>query len=193
MPNLVVERGNDKGACLEIGCEDRTYVIGRSSECDLTVGDRFCSRQHFEINCESGWFFLRDLESHNGTRRNGKRLGGRVELASGTGLIRWLGGRISADGSAAATRLGAEETGERPADGLGGAEGRLSIIGTRRRLGQRRADYPEVEAELPRRASRNLRLSASSASVQSSRRAPWRRSTWYRKRSWSSDCGSSRY
>ena len=74
MPNLIVERGNDKGAIIELGRENRTYVVGRASECDLALDDTFCSRRHFEVHCDNGWYYLQDLGSHNGTRHNGRSL-----------------------------------------------------------------------------------------------------------------------
>jgi adenylate cyclase len=60
-------------------------VVGRSSQCDLTLRDESVSRHHAEfIEGPAGWL-LRDLESRNGIEVNGKRVSERV-LAHGDRL-----------------------------------------------------------------------------------------------------------
>jgi serine phosphatase RsbU (regulator of sigma subunit) len=64
------------------------YVIGRSSEADLVVPDKTVSRKHaeFEIGADTSTLFLTDLESHNGTLVNGKKLTGRIQVNAGDHL-----------------------------------------------------------------------------------------------------------
>jgi adenylate cyclase len=60
-------------------------VVGRSSQCDLTLRDESVSRHHAEfIEGPAGWM-MRDLESRNGIEVNGKRVSERV-LAHGDRL-----------------------------------------------------------------------------------------------------------
>src|SRR6478735_3304031 len=60
----------------------RSFVIGRSRECDLSVTDGNASRRHAEIVQEGSVYVLVDLGSTNGTELNGRRVT-RHELADG--------------------------------------------------------------------------------------------------------------
>ena len=60
----------------------RSFVIGRSRECDLRVTDGNASRRHAEIVQEGSVYVLVDLGSTNGTELNGRRVT-RQELADG--------------------------------------------------------------------------------------------------------------
>jgi hypothetical protein len=51
-----------------------TTVIGRSSDCDIVVGDPNVSRRHAEIRQMGRGFSLVDLGSTNGTEVNGQRV-----------------------------------------------------------------------------------------------------------------------
>ena len=51
-----------------------TTVIGRSSECDIVVGDPNVSRRHAEVRRIGRGFSLVDLGSTNGTEVNGQRV-----------------------------------------------------------------------------------------------------------------------
>jgi serine phosphatase RsbU (regulator of sigma subunit)/pSer/pThr/pTyr-binding forkhead associated (FHA) protein len=52
--------------------EADSIVIGRSSQCDLTIADRFLSRRHARVfRGDAGWF-IEDLGSRNGTLVNGR-------------------------------------------------------------------------------------------------------------------------
>ena len=67
---LFVERGPDSGSHLTFG--DTAVTIGRSSECELHLGERSASKQHCRIELHSGRYTLIDLESQNGTLLNGR-------------------------------------------------------------------------------------------------------------------------
>jgi pSer/pThr/pTyr-binding forkhead associated (FHA) protein len=54
--------------------EERITVIGRSSECELTVDDANVSRRHCEIRRIGDGYSLVDLDSTNGTEVNGQRI-----------------------------------------------------------------------------------------------------------------------
>ncbi|OGO14464.1 MAG: hypothetical protein A2Y93_14380 [Chloroflexi bacterium RBG_13_68_17] len=50
------------------------FIIGRGTECDLTVADRQVSRRHARVRKTPEGFVLEDLGSKNGTHLNGTRL-----------------------------------------------------------------------------------------------------------------------
>lgn len=49
-------------------------VIGRDPDCDLVVPSRALSSQHCELTFRSGFWWVKDLDSRNGTGINGKRI-----------------------------------------------------------------------------------------------------------------------
>ena len=49
-------------------------VIGRGSDCDLTIDDATLSRRHAELSIDHGRLRVRDLGSANGTSVNGERI-----------------------------------------------------------------------------------------------------------------------
>jgi serine phosphatase RsbU (regulator of sigma subunit)/pSer/pThr/pTyr-binding forkhead associated (FHA) protein len=58
-------------------------IIGRSSECNIPVKDRYLSRRHAEIIPDTGKWILKDLGSANGTYLNGARVDSDRPLRSG--------------------------------------------------------------------------------------------------------------
>ncbi len=66
---LVVVNGPDRGSEAEI--ENTRLSIGTSSKNDLVLTDKTVSRRHCEISVRNERYFLRDLESTNGTELNG--------------------------------------------------------------------------------------------------------------------------
>ncbi|MFI4881137.1 MAG: FHA domain-containing protein, partial [Phycisphaerales bacterium JB064] len=78
---LTVIEGPDKGKRFELPA-DEPQLIGRSSEA-LPLGDQAISRRHAELTPDAGEWWLRDLESQNGTVVNGKTIRGRVRLRAG--------------------------------------------------------------------------------------------------------------
>ncbi|MER3427623.1 MAG: hypothetical protein C4334_05920 [Pyrinomonas sp.] len=58
-------------------------TIGRSARNDICLKDPFASRVHAEIRREGNTYFLRDLNSVNGTYRNGVRIAEAVPLDDG--------------------------------------------------------------------------------------------------------------
>jgi hypothetical protein len=64
-------------------------LIGRSSACQLVLGDDTVSRRHAELRIERGRWLLRDLGSSNGTWVNGRRV---VEAEVRPGDVLHLGG-----------------------------------------------------------------------------------------------------
>ncbi|MEM7229644.1 MAG: ATP-binding protein [Planctomycetota bacterium] len=79
---LHVIQGADRGRRFELPAGE-PQLIGRSSEA-LPITDTTVSRRHAELTPDDDAWFIRDLESANGTFLNGHRLHGeRKELAPG--------------------------------------------------------------------------------------------------------------
>jgi len=78
---LHVLQGPERGKKFELP-RNEPQLIGRSSEA-LPITDSTVSRRHAELTPDDGKWFLRDLESANGTFVNGQRIAGRVQLSPG--------------------------------------------------------------------------------------------------------------
>lgn len=78
---LHVLQGPDRGKRFELPSNE-PQMIGRSSE-SLPLTDNSVSRRHAELTPDNGKWFLRDLESANGTFVNGEMIHGRYELSPG--------------------------------------------------------------------------------------------------------------
>lgn len=78
---LVVTRGPDRGRAFALPeCEPQ--LLGRSTEA-LHLTDGTVSRRHAELTPDDGRWTLRDLGSRHGTRVNGVRIAGAVEIRPG--------------------------------------------------------------------------------------------------------------
>jgi hypothetical protein len=64
-------------------------LLGRSSECDLVLGDDTVSRRHAELFLVGGAWHVRDLGSSNGTYVQGRRV---IEVEVVAGDLLTLGG-----------------------------------------------------------------------------------------------------
>ena len=73
--------------------EEDQVVIGRASESDLVVADRFLSRKHARLTRRDGRLFVEDLGSRNGTLLNDQPVEGSQEVRPGD-LIRVSGSSI---------------------------------------------------------------------------------------------------
>ncbi|MBL9147655.1 MAG: FHA domain-containing protein [Phycisphaerae bacterium] len=78
---LHVLQGPDAGKRFALPI-DEPQLIGRSTEA-IAITDKSVSRRHAELTPDGGAWFLRDLESSNGTFVNGRPVLERVELAAG--------------------------------------------------------------------------------------------------------------
>ncbi|MFZ1997566.1 MAG: FHA domain-containing protein [Solirubrobacteraceae bacterium] len=74
------------------GCDE--LLVGRHDACDVMVGHPSVSRRHARLSFRDGHWVLRDLDSTNGTRVNGKRVvrcrlepGDRLSLGSAHLLV----------------------------------------------------------------------------------------------------------
>ncbi len=74
-------RGPDRGRRFDLP-PGEPQLIGRSSEA-LPVTDTSVSRRHAELTPDDGTWWIRDLDSANGTYVNGRRIAERVRLEPG--------------------------------------------------------------------------------------------------------------
>ena len=81
MLSLVVAEGPDRGAVFPLP-PGEPQLIGRSSE-SLPLTDRRISRRHAELTPDGDRWLLRDLDSRNGTRLNGRLIDAVTPLAEG--------------------------------------------------------------------------------------------------------------
>ncbi|MHC4878975.1 MAG: FHA domain-containing protein [Planctomycetota bacterium] len=63
--------------------QDHQTTIGRASDNDIVIRSDRCSRQHAAVFCDNDEWFVRDLDSSNGTRLNRKRISGTAPLSVG--------------------------------------------------------------------------------------------------------------
>ena len=64
---------------LSLGLNGRTTHIGRSPENDIQIEDNYVSRNHLELYKKGDKYFVKDLNSANGTLVNGKNIGSMKE------------------------------------------------------------------------------------------------------------------
>lgn len=77
MPKLIVQLGGGRFREYELG---RTNSIGRHPDQDIQVMDPLVSKEHLVLEQLAGDWFLRDLDSRNGSWVNGERVRGRVRV-----------------------------------------------------------------------------------------------------------------
>ena len=87
---LQIYPASSNSELMRLGCE-RT-VIGRDTNCNITINDNAVSRAHAAIELIDATYFLTDLNSTNGSFVNDQLLRGRMPLEGGE-LIR-IGGCI---------------------------------------------------------------------------------------------------
>lgn len=65
------------------------HVLGRSTECEISLDDQLVSRRHAELIVEGERVILRDLESRNGVLHAYRRVppGAEIELADGATFV----------------------------------------------------------------------------------------------------------
>lgn len=63
---------------LSLGLKDQITYIGRSPENDIQISDNYVSRRHLELNKKGDKYFIKDLNSANGTFLNGKKIRSQV-------------------------------------------------------------------------------------------------------------------
>jgi len=107
-PVLIIHEGEKAGQRWTI--RDDELVIGRGGECDLVLPERQVSREHIRIFREGNLYYLRDLDSKNGTWVNGKQVkDATVPLKDGDEIQIALAVKITFVGSESTAPLLVEE------------------------------------------------------------------------------------
>ena len=84
MTKVVVHPG--QGDSFTTDLDGELVVVGRSSEADLQVDDKYLSRQHAKLIFRDGGWWVEDLGSRNGTKLNGASVEEATLLAPGDEL-----------------------------------------------------------------------------------------------------------
>ena len=79
-PLLIAQNGPLKGQRWTI---NKPLLVGRETTCEIVVVDRMVSRFHARITPTTDGMLLEDLDSKNGTHRNGNLVVGQVILQDG--------------------------------------------------------------------------------------------------------------
>ncbi len=69
-----------------VSIEPVPFIIGRATDCNLKLTDKWISRYHSEIRISSDHLWIRDLDSKNGTFVNHERIGQAELLKSGDSI-----------------------------------------------------------------------------------------------------------
>ncbi len=111
--SLVLQEGPGAGQVFSLDPAGKPVVsVGRSSECDVVLGDHRASRHHADFRWNGQEWEVRDRGSTNGTYVNGLqvhqayelRFGDRVTVGETTMVLREAPGQPRAPGEAAAAR-----------------------------------------------------------------------------------------
>jgi pSer/pThr/pTyr-binding forkhead associated (FHA) protein len=80
---------NDGKNISSFDLENAVVSIGRSSDNDIQLNDKYTSRNHMILWGEGGRFFVKDLGSENGTYVNGRQIpsGKVVELSESQSIL----------------------------------------------------------------------------------------------------------
>jgi len=70
MSHLRIKKGKKAGKLYEIG--EKSTIIGRETTADIQIDDKAASREHAEVFKLGEMYFVRDLNSRNGTLVNGE-------------------------------------------------------------------------------------------------------------------------
>jgi hypothetical protein len=106
-PVLFIREGELAGQSITIDNDD--FVMGRGSDCSLTLPERMVSRHHARIYQQGGRYYLQDLGSKNGTHVNGYPLTGSIVLTDGDELQVALAVKLIFIGTDATVPLSFEE------------------------------------------------------------------------------------
>lgn len=117
MPRLLVENGVDRGKSYIIQ-KDGSFFAGRDKAAQVQIHDEMASRRHFQIEHKGGQYFIRDLQSANGTFLNGS-LVRKVEILAPNDRIQVGSTLISFQDDKPHPLIGREISGYRILDRIG--------------------------------------------------------------------------
>jgi len=83
MTKLYVVGGKEEHQSFDL--QGETISIGRAPENDIQIEDKYISRKHLEIQKKGNKYFIRDLNTKNGTFVNGKQISPEDQFELGAG------------------------------------------------------------------------------------------------------------
>ncbi len=93
---LRVVEGADQGAVLPLIEDERVYVIGRGTHCELPLADADASREHAHVVRRGGQVYARDLAAKNGTWVGPARAPAHVEVLWRPSFVMQIGRTVVA-------------------------------------------------------------------------------------------------
>ncbi len=90
IPTLIIQRQNDED--LELQWEQPVLTVGRDPQNELVIDHKLASRRHARFEKDEVGFYIRDLESTNGTFLNGQRIAGSQLLRNNDEV--WIGDTV---------------------------------------------------------------------------------------------------
>ncbi|MEW5957443.1 MAG: FHA domain-containing protein [Chloroflexota bacterium] len=79
----LIRRGSAPPSAREILLADDVTTLGRANNCQVVIDSDFASRRHAQIVRRDEGYWLRDLDSKNGTLLNNEPLSGEIALTDG--------------------------------------------------------------------------------------------------------------
>ena len=86
----VIARDQHGKLIRKVELKSTPVTLGRSSTCDLSIPDANASREHCQLLPRDGKWFVRDLDSRNGTYIDGRRITSHSHIWS-----RWVPGGLN--------------------------------------------------------------------------------------------------
>ena len=83
MPNLIVERGREKGTSYELKPDTPCFAGRDPASVQIVISDPASSRRHFQVAARGGKWYVTDLGSKNHTYLNAEKLDKETLLTSG--------------------------------------------------------------------------------------------------------------
>ena len=84
MAKLHILAGPEKGKSFDL--EDEVLIVGRGPESQIQIRDKSVSRRHMVISRREGKYYIKDLQSKNGTYVNGEQVEPGIELEIDQGI-----------------------------------------------------------------------------------------------------------
>lgn len=80
---IILQNIKDSVQTYQCGIIDKVIIGRNTAVCNLAIADTAVSEKHCEIECQNGKFYVKDLNSSNGTFVNGTRIHASTEIFIG--------------------------------------------------------------------------------------------------------------
>jgi pSer/pThr/pTyr-binding forkhead associated (FHA) protein len=129
MTELWLKYRDEKGDDRKVRVAGSPFIIGRHSECDLSIPSGKLSRQHVKIEAFAEVFVVSDLGSSNGTTLNGADLREPAALEDGDVLNLGGGVEMAVELASDKPKAGKPKAADEDADDVGAADQSASAAG----------------------------------------------------------------